>query len=198
MKKVFLFALFFLSGSSLLIAQDTLKANPILYTDLAFSSFTSVNNCLLFSGAFNYQACESLFTLRATGIGHMDIIYFNAGPNIGYVYGEAGLLYGRRWISGGRSISISAGLAAEGQTVAISYRGSSTTQTHTNYVGLPFEAEVLWFKARKRRSRAYYVFPYGKATGFGSSLGLNIIGNVSAHSFVSFGLVFGLGYFKQY
>jgi hypothetical protein len=198
MKHTYLFTVFIFLCCCRLFAQDSLKTNPIIYADVAFSPFTSVKDGLLISGSFSYQAGANLFTLKATGIGHMDRFIFNPDFDGIDTYGEAALLYGRRWISGGHSFSFSAGLALEVQTAYYSYRGSPVTQSHTIYTGLPFEAEVLWFKARRRRSRAYYIFPYGKPTGFGSSMGLNIAGNVSAHSFISFGLVFGAGYFKRY
>lgn len=198
MKRACLVAVFIVLGSCRLFAQDSLKTNPIIYADMAFSAFTSVKDGLLFSGAFSYQDDDNLFTLKATGIGHMDRIIFNPDFDEGHIYGEAGLLYGKRWISGGHSFSFSAGLALEGQTTYYSYHGSPETQTHTNYIGFPFEADVLWFKARKRRSRIYGIIPYGKPTGLGSSVGLNIAGNVSAHSFISFGIVFGVGEFRRY
>jgi len=198
MKRTCLFAVFIFLSASRLFGQDSAKTNPIIYADLGFSAFVSVNDGLLLSSDFNYQAGNNLFTLKVTGIGHMDIIYSDAGSDVSHIYGEAALLYGRRWIRAGHSLNLSAGLALEGRTVYYSQLESTTIQTHTNYIGFPFEAQVLWFKSRKRRSRIYGLIPYGKPTGFGNSVGINITGNISAHSFISFGLVFGLGYFKGY
>ena len=198
MKPIYLFSVLILLSPYRLLAQNSHKTNPIIYGDLTFSPYTSVTDGLLFACDFNYQAGSNLFTLKGTGIGPMDKVIFNPDFDESDDYAEVAFLYGRRWISGGRSFSLSAGLAVEGQTIYYSYRGSTVTQNHANYIGLPFQAEVLWFRARKRRSRLYGIFPYGKPTGLGNSVGLNIAGNVSAHSFISFGVVFGLGCFRAY
>jgi|SRR6185503_526069 len=198
MTHTYLFAVFIFLSAFRLFGQDSVKTNPIIYADMDFSPSTSVADGLLFAADFNYQAGNNLFTLKATGIGHMDKVIYSQDFDENDIYGEVAALYGRRWILGGHSFSFSAGLAVEGQTVDYSYRGCIVTQTHTNYIGFPFEAKVLWFRPRKRRSRIYGIIPYGKPTGFGGGAGLNVAGNVSAHSFISFGLVFGVGYFKRY
>lgn len=198
MKHIFLFTACILVYAPRVFGQDSLKTNPIIYSDFSITPITSVDGGMLADAGFNYQTGKSLFTLRLTGIGHMDIM--TPYPNFGtrYTYAQGALLYGRRVISGGHSFSFSAGLAPVMQIATTNHGELPVTQTRSHYIGLPFEANLLWFKGKKRRSRIYGIIPYGKPTGFSSSVGLAVAGNVSAHSFVSFGVVFGLGYFRGY
>lgn len=68
----------------------------------------------------------------------------------------------------------------------------------TYYAGVPFEANIHWFKARKERFRIYGLIPLGHPMGFGGSIGLKVFGSVSKNSYIGFGLMYGLGWHREY
>ena len=67
-----------------------------------------------------------------------------------------------------------------------------------SFIGFPFEINVKWFKAEKEKLKLFAIIPIGKPTGFSSSMGVKLFGNISKKSYVGIGLTFGLGYYKNY
>lgn len=189
---------FILLCSFSLLAQDSLKTNRIIFTDFDFSPFVSDQNYVQASASLNYQVKNGLFTLRFLGLGPFGV-RFNTDfvPAIKNTLYEQGLLYGFRTISGGHSFSASGGLSYDHWVHNVTFRDQDT-RTDSWYVGLPFEVNYTWFRAKKRRTRIYGIFPVGKPTGLGASIGFKLAGEVSQHGFISFGFVFGMGYYKRY
>jgi hypothetical protein len=169
--------------------QDSLKTNPIIFADFEFTPLVAGQNNLQLNGSLNYQVKKSLFTLRFLGLGNYDeVANSQYVPEVKNTLYEMGLLYGLRFINGGHSISFSGGLSFNHWIHNVTYEGK-LQRTDSRYAGLPFEADYVWFKAKKRKI---------SSTGYGGSIGLKLSGNVSEHSFVSFGVVFGLGFFRKY
>jgi hypothetical protein len=198
MKQLILLPCFILLFSLSVFGQDSLETNPIIYADFEIAPLVAGLNNIQVSTSLNYQVKNNLFTVRLLGLGNFDEVYYNPDyPNIRNTLYEPGLLYGKRYISRGHSLSFSAGIAAVHWVHTVIYKGQYTS-TDNWYAGLPFEVNYIWFRAKKRRSRIYGIFPYGKPTGFGPGIGLKLSGDVSEHSFASFGVVFGLGWYRQY
>lgn len=188
------------------MAQDTLqvapKSNPIIYTGINIGSGIAGLKGLLLGGEINYQAKAGLFTARLNGMLNFEVdqIPFVPFPLVhdhGYMR-EIALLYGLRHIKNGRSLSISAGVSQVMQVAKYKDEDGQRLQVKRNYVGLPFELNILWFKSDKQRWRLFHLIPIGKPTGFGSSYGFKLSGNVSKNSYLALGAVVGLGYHKHY
>jgi len=199
----------FVSGLTLFyslngFSQDSLKkTNPIIFFESCFSmpltQFGVQANL-----ALNYQVKRNLYTLRFVGAAYFDVgavalTPFNYLPRISDRGGleEYGALYGRRIIKAGHSFSFSAGLSFNDRTGFKAGPDNQPQHYESYYIGLPFEATWLAFKAKKRKYHIYGI-PVGKPTGYGDSFGFKISGNVSQHSYVALGLVLGMGYHKQY
>lgn len=181
------------------ITQDVVVVkpkNPIVFGEV----FVGGSYGFLYGGEINYQIKNSLFTARITGVTVFEtgvagfffpIIYLKEQ------YYEPAFLYGYRYIKGGHSFSISAGLSYNNKLV-YSPRPNVYSE-RTQYVGFPFEINYKLFKDRKTRYRIFYsLFPVGKPTAFGRGFGLKLIGNVSRYSYFGVGLTLGLGYHKVY
>jgi hypothetical protein len=182
--------------------QDSLKkTNPIIYLDYGIGFGETGVSGIQFNAGLNYQYKKSLFTVRVINITDLKtsvvvLTPFFALPEIKFngSLSEYAALYGLRFINGGHSFSFSVGLSMNDR-VALSPSGQHIEST---YVGVPFETNVLWFKAKKERYRIYGIVPVGKPTSLGGSVGFKLAGNVSQHSYMSLALVFGPGYHKQY
>ncbi len=179
-------------------STQTKKTNPIIYAEFLFGyARTDVDN-FEFGSAVNYQSKKSLFTARATANIPASDILFN--PNS---YVEYAVLYGRRFIHSGHSLSYSAGISWNKKDF---YSEGINYGYHSNYhfdkkeifLGLPFEFNVQWFDAKKEKYRVLGIFPVGKPFAFGGGGGFKIQGNVSKHSYVALGLVLGFGFYKHY
>jgi hypothetical protein len=193
--------LFLLNG----YGQDSLKRNPIIYGELGGGFAIGGIGGLEGNFNLNYQVKKSLFTLRILGVADLAVSPVETSPftylpgleNTGSLT-EYGALYGWRFIDGGHSFSFSAGASLTDRTFIYRMSNHQKVQIESKFIGLPFEANVLWFKSHKSRYRLYHIIPIGKPTGFGSSIGFKLAGNVSQHSYLTLGLVLGLGYHKQY
>ncbi len=180
------------------------KTNPVLYTDLGFSAPTAGISGIEFNTSVNYQYDKSLFTFRLAAIKSYTL---TAAPPYSFVVfpefkdagslGEVGLLYGRRFVRRGHSFSISAGLSYNNRSYVF-YSNNMGQSLQYRYAGVPFEMNILWFKAQKLRYHIYGLVPVGKPTAFGHSFGFKFSGNVSQHSYAAFGIVFGFGWHKEY
>jgi hypothetical protein len=194
---VFFFVFVFLS-SPLLFGQDSLKTNPIIYGDFGITPVVLGQNNIQINSSINYQIKSSLFTARITGLGNFDeMVYTLLVPETRHNLFEPALLYGLRNITRGHSFSISAGISADNWITTFTYK-DQYHRASAWYPGLPFEVNYIWFRAKKRKTRLYDIFPVGKPTGFGGSIGFKLSGAVSQHSYASFGITFGLGYHRHY
>ena len=198
MKRFILFLLLIFLFSLNVFSQESLKTNSIIYVDFELTPTVIGLNNMQINSSLNYQVKNSLFTFRLLGLGNFDES-FNTEivPDIRNTLYETGFLYGSRYISGRHSFSFSAGIAADHWVHNVTFQGQYQ-RTESWYPGLPFEVNYIWFRAKKRKSRIYGIIPYGKPTGFGGSIGFKVSGTMSAHSFMSFGVVFGLGWHRQY
>jgi len=206
MKFLFLLNLFILLAISTAFGQDSLKlkTNPIIYGDLGFSIPLAGIGGIQFNSSLNFQHHKSLFTLRVVGIQSFTVATAALSPFTVFPYFkdagslvEFSFLDGWRTVDGNHAFSISGGISYNDR-VFIDYPNNKRQQTESRYAGLPFEMNILWFKARKQKYHIYYLIPVGRPTGFGHSFGLKLSGNISQHSYVSFGTVFGWGFHKEY
>lgn len=196
-----------------LFAQDTLKvaeplkSNPIIFCDFDLG-FGRANQAGWGIGAsVNYQFYKNdLLTARIRIFDAYDAEYVPLGPILVLPIFEkdenivdCGLLYGKRWIFGGTSISVSTGVSA------IKYQYSQVVnetvfRKKEALLGIPFEVNLKFFKKVKRRYRAYYwLIPTGKEkVAFGRNFGLKLAGTISKANYFSIGFSFGLGTHKKY
>ncbi len=208
MKQIFTYLMIYLFSVSIL-AQDTIsKKNPILFADL----YTGLSTNILGLGGFggvglNYQLGSNLFTLRYSESSHTSV-----GTNIFLlgVFGallpyqeiektEFALLYGQRWIKNSSSSSISVGLSYERYQLKDFLFLDKTSISSESVLGFPFEFNVKWFKSEKSKFRILYgLVPVGNPTGYSGSFGLKLYGNISKYSEVGIGIVYGLGFHKEY
>jgi hypothetical protein len=63
---------------------------------------------------------------------------------------------------------------------------------------VPLQINIRWFKSEKDIYRIYGLIPVGEPTGFGHSLGISLVANISKHSYVGLAVSFGLGFYKEY
>lgn len=185
--------------------QDSLKkTNPIIYLEYCFGLPLNQLGVQL-NLDLNYQVKGNLYTLRFVGAGYFDVGTVALSP-INYIptisdkggLSEYGVLYGRRFIEDGESFSFSAGLSFNDRTGYTAGINNQQRHYESYYIGLPFEVNWLAFKARKRKYHIYSIIPVGKRTAFGNSIGFKISGNVSQHGYLALGLIYGIGYHKQY
>ncbi|HZF64573.1 MAG TPA: hypothetical protein VEZ55_08815 [Chitinophagaceae bacterium] len=185
------------------ISQTGQKQNQILFAEgFVGHSWGSAGG---FSGGveLNFQKNRSLFTLRyATAVklrsGILSPIvplpYFEEKSELD----EVSVLYGWRFIENARSFSFSLGFSHNSLRQLITDNNQKIIKA-SSYVGLPFEANIKWFKAEKKRFRIIYgLLPVGKPTAFGGSFGFKLFGNISTNSYGGASLVYGLGLHKKY
>ncbi len=164
------------------------KTNPIIYADVALGYAPKTRTNIEFGTSVNYQIQKNLFTLRATAL-----IHFLDQDE----YGELGLLYGRRFINGGRSLSYSIGVSYN-ETYLYDFSTYNYPLQREVFIGVPFELNIKWFDEKKEKYRILGIFPVGKPFAFGASEGFKISGSISKNSYVAFGVVFGFGFHKSY
>lgn len=113
--------------------------------------------------------------------------------------GDFGLLYGKRWISGGLSLSASAGVSYV-RYEHLEYAGEDYYLKKQNLIGMPFELNFKFFKKEKRRLRLYCgIIPVTKQkVAFGRSIGFKLTGNISKANYIGFGISYGFGCHKKY
>lgn len=183
---------------------STVKTNPIIFGEGYFGAALAGLSGYYLGASFNYQIKSSLLTFRVSTIPDIDLKIISPIIPLPYFLDkghtdEYGFLYGLRKVKDGLSFSFSAGVSCNYRlTTEYDNNNQILYRNRYNYVGLPFEVNVKWFKKEKNRYRIYYVFPVGKPTGFGRSLGLKLSGNISKYSYLAIGIVGGLGYHKQY
>jgi hypothetical protein len=193
-------ALFY--GSLRTAAQEQQATNPIVFADMLLGHTGGEAGGFTAGASLRFQQNKSLFTLRYTGT--MRLHAKLASPLIPIPLfqnrsslEEVGLLYGRRFIRNGRAMSFSAGISHSTHRKLVNTATVPQNQASAA-LGLPFEADIHWFKSRKERLRLYGLFPVGQPTGLGGSIGFRLTGNLSRNSFVGLGVIIGLGFHKQY
>lgn len=189
------------------ISNNKSKFNPIAFYEFYGGFGGSINEGFwIFGTNFNYEFSKSnLFTLRYTylyGANPNSILFF---PYSTLIYkkreeqNEFAFLYGKRWTNKGISFSVSMG-------VSYVYRKNYELndniiyRNNQNYLGLPIELNVKFFKKNKQIFRAYYgLIPIGKRkVSFGRSVGFKLIGNFSKEQYLGLGITYGLGWHKKY
>lgn len=210
--RVFVFIMFIsfqVFGQNIVSSDSLQKTNPVLFYEFYCGIGGSTKGLMFFAGGnLNYEFLEkNLVTFRYTGFGSFKrenlIVGFSAFPL--FIRKESvieyALLYGKRYVYDGKSLSFSAGISVNDRV----YYNYSEEQNNYNKIedvnlGLPVELNIKWFKAKKKRFRAYYgIIPIGKRkVSFGRSVGFKLIGNFSKTTYVGFGFTYGLGWHKQY
>ncbi|MDY0090265.1 MAG: hypothetical protein RBR78_07850 [Flavobacteriaceae bacterium] len=214
MKYIFLFLFpFFLSAQeTTLDSINTEKSNPIIFGEF-FMGLGGGSNFGGFLGTnLNYQHQNHLITFRYADFGSIEnsrirsggvsnLLVFPAYVNVKQIK-DYSLLYGNRYTNKNVSFSWSAGLGIVHQQKRsyieeLNKYGEWISNTS---VGIPIELNVKWFKAEKKRFRAYFgIIPVGKKkVAFGRSFGFKLIGNVSKNSYFGLGISYGFGTHKSY
>lgn len=196
---------------SLKVKKDSLivnaKSNPVFFYE-GYVGFAGANTAGWTAGVTaNYQFFRTdLVTARlATFVGYeSEVAMF--GPIIGFpVFRrderivDYGLLYGKRWVRGGVSFSISVGVSATHYEY-FEKIDADYYPREENFIGTPFELNLKFFKKQKRRLRLYYgIIPVTKKkVAFGRSIGLKFVGNLSKASYTGFAISYGFGCHKKY
>lgn len=212
-----LFLLLFFSANyskaqdSLKVRQDSLKAatksNRIYFYE-GYVGFGGAKTAGWTAGVtLNYQFFRTdLLTARvSTFIGYESEVAM-LGPVIGFPVfireekiADYGLLYGKRWIRGGVSFNVSAGVSFVRYDF-LKEEDSNYIQKRKDFFGVPFELSLKFFKNIKRRLRLYYgIIPVTKQkVAFGRSIGFKLVGNLSGASYTGFAISYGFGCHKKY
>ncbi len=199
--KLFLLALAFLSIESKAFSQTTEKLNPIIFVDESLGgAFGNAGGLAIVIG-INYQVNRSLFTLRYVGTVKLGVdVIAPLVPlpfvNVKNTMGEVALLYGLRMVEDDKGYSFSLGASYNGYDQYYDKMGYN--EKSYTYFGVPFEANIKWFKKEKKRFRIYGLIPVGKPTAFGGSIGFKLFGNISKQSYAGVALSIGLGMHKVY
>lgn len=192
-------------------AQDSLKvnvkSNPVLFYE-GYTGFAGANKAGWTAGVTgNYQFFKrDLITIRFSAfIAYQNDLLLD-GPIVGIpVYDrnerivDYGILFGKRWVWGGVSVSASIG-ASYNYHEYLEKIDENYYHREETFFGTPFEVNVKFFKKQKRRFRAYYgIIPATKKkVAFGRSIGLKFVANWSDVSYTGFGISLGLGTHKKY
>ncbi len=206
MKKTIIILITFFSLN--IYSQEKTKNNePIIFGEIIFGGAREIKGKggFLLGGELNYQFKSNLFSIRY--IEHiqleLDALFLSPFTPIPIIkekidHKEIGLLYGKRWIYNGSSLSISGGLSLNNYSNKITDENNERINIKNNYIGFPFEVNFKWFKTKKKRYRIYGIIPVGKPTSFGRNFGFKLVGNISKNSFVGLGIVYGFGIHKKY
>jgi hypothetical protein len=188
-------------------AQQQLKSNPVMYLDVGVGAAFSGIDGLSLTSSLNWQHKQNLVTARIAGVLSVTETAAELAPFIAFPFfrdaghmTEASLMDGWRTVKGGHSFSLSAGISYGSLSIPYYYPNSNrlAETLRYKYAGIPFEANVLWFKPRRERYHIYQIFPVGRPTAFGHSYGFKISGNISSHSYASFGVILGWGFHRNY
>lgn len=184
--------------------NSTEKNTPILFAEMIIGWAGGSASGPTIGTTVNYQKEKHLFSVRY--INQIDFS-FDVVP-IGFVpfpvlseelrLNEFSALYGRRNYKEGRSFSYSAGISFNHASYR-AFEGNIDFKQNETFFGFPFELNLKWFKAKRKRFRAYYgIIPIGKPTSFGRSVGFKFYGNIGKFTYVGVGINYGFGWHKKY
>jgi hypothetical protein len=186
-------------------AQTTERSNPVVFAESFFGGAKGKAGGLSGGGELSYQVRRSLFSARITGnvrFASKTVLLtpFTPFPVIEESSSseELAALYGWRFTNQGHAFSVSLGVSHNRYTETYYGENDERHKSRATYLGLPFEANIKWFKAEKRPFRIYGLIPVGPPTGFGGSIGFKVFGNISRHSYCGIGLAYGLGFHRKY
>lgn len=182
------------------------KNSPIIFADLGFGvgNDLTAKAGFLFYTSLNFEKNKNLFTFRYSQLNELNVdvvpIVFIPFPIISnnLTIKELALLYGRRYTTDGFSYSFSGGISTNNYRQTLKNDDGKYYDVTSNYIGLPLEFSIKWFKKEKTPYAIYGIIPVGKPTGLGNSIGFKLVGNVSKHSYIGLGLDFGIGYHQEY
>lgn len=182
---------------------QTARQNPIVYLEASFGGAWGKGGGLAAIPTLNLQTGRSLFTTRYTGTTRLHATIAHPLVPIPIVeqvssLDEVGLLYGWRAIEGGMGYSFSVGVSYNSFWENWKDAAGQQLERRSTYAGVPFEANILWFKNRKEPFKIYGLIPVGPPTGFGGSIGFKLFGSLSQHPYAGLGLTYGLGWHKKY
>lgn len=173
-------------------AQDTIKTNPIIYTESLFGYSPLGAKGVDFGLSLSYQFKKSLFTVRGNTIAdNFGILSDNA-------YGEIALLYGLRFIRSGHSLSTSIGISKNEHDELYTVGMFGTDVKNDFYWAIPYELNIKWFNKEKEKVAILGLFPIGNVTAFGGGAGFKLHGNVSKNPYLALAFVGGFGFHKRY
>ena len=169
--------------------QDTTRRYPVLFAQAFFGPAWG-NYDHLMGAALNYQVDQHLFTTRYVYARERKE-YRSSDVDESTLH-EVALLYGWRLLE--KNVSYSFSLGGSYSWYAESRRRRyQVTTGKARYWGVPFEANVLLFKAKRKRFRLLGLVPVGRPTLFGGSIGVKVAGNFSRYSYAGAGITYGLG-----
>ena len=186
--------------------QSVKGENPIVFIDGIFGFASGSADGLALGYSINYQFKGNLLTFRNSYLASKNknrnksvsnSLFFPA-----YIQGnsfmEYALLYGRRLIFDGSSLSFSAGISTNNAV----YRNKleeERTRFSKNYFAIPYEISFKFFKRDKSRYRVLYgLIPIGQPTSLSRSFGIKLFGSLGKESYLGLGLNFGIGWHKHY
>ena len=168
--------------------------NPVIFADINLGHAFGNSGGLAGGASLNFQNNRHFFTLRSQSTVRLKsywastwipIPVFEQTSNLN----EYAFLYGWRFVNDNHAFSFSLGP---------SYNIFTKDGTVSKYGGAAFETNIKWFKAEKQRMRIYGLIPFGRPTGFGSSIGFKLFGNISKESYFGLGVSYGFGFHKVY
>ncbi len=165
-------------------AQNKEDKNPVFYIESFLGPYTGDTGGFLWGGELNYQINKTLLSLRYSLTADISTSYELIFPisNTNAFANEIALLYGRRKINEGHSLSISLGPSYNIYATNSLY---DIQRQRIKAFGAAFETNIKWFKKEKRNP-------------FGFSFGLKLSGNISRNYYVGFSLILGVGWHKIY
>ena len=178
------------------------KPNPIVYSEM-YGGYSGGSSEGWIGGLnINYQIKDNLITGRYLGLtklkhlgNYLVIPVYVTVESIN----EFALLYGKRFVHEGHSMSYSAGIAYVDREFMVNQDYNNIIYDIQQSVGFPFEVNIKWFKNKKERFRAVYgLIPIGKPTSFGRSVGFKFYGDISKTTFIVLGFSYGFGWHKNY
>lgn len=180
-------------------SQTAVKSNPIVFAEAFIGPSLGKAGEYQGGAAMNYQAGRHLFTFRYLYsqedrlVGWFIIPFYEQVNELH----ETSVLYGWRFMESKVSYGFSLGISHSNFWELIE-EGNQAARKTSRYIGVPFEANVHLFKAKKKPFRILGLIPVGRPTAFGGSIGLKLAGNISENSYVGLGLSYGLGWHKKY
>lgn len=192
----YLTTFFVFSQNDSIKRKDTINKSPILYGDISYGISREFNDGLklMLGASFTYQHKNNIFSLRYVENNEIKTVFL-LFPTVVNKSKEYAFLYGKRWIEHDMSYNFSAGISTSNYSV---YERDEIISSE-DYLGVPFEINIKWFKPEKQRFGLLYgIIPIGNPTAFGRSYGFKIVGNLSKRSYIGIGVVFGLGVHKHY